>query len=157
MKTWIYLPLVFLLYVSTAVAGDNMKAFPPADPGMERYVLNLSEQTDESVFKVELIVGRTVEVDEQNRYFFGGQIQAENIAGWGFTRYIVRELGPMAGTMMAIDPNTPKMERFISLGGSPYLLRYNSRLPVVIYVPEGVEVRYRIWSAVEETMVVGKG
>lgn len=157
MKIWIYLPLIFLLYVSTTVAGDNMKAFPSADPGMERYVLNLSQQTDESVFKVELIVGRTVEVDVQNRYFFGGQIQAENIAGWGFTRYIVRELGPMAGTMMAIDPNAPKVERFISLGGRPYLLPYNSRLPVVIYVPEGVEVRYRIWSAEEETLVVGKG
>jgi serine protease inhibitor ecotin len=26
-------------------------------------------------------------------------------------------------------------------------IRYNTRLPVVVYAPEGVEVRYRIWSA----------
>ena len=53
----------------------------------------------------------------------------------------------MAGTLMAVDPNAPKVNRFITLGGEPYLIRYNSRLPIVVYVPEGVEVRYRIWTA----------
>ena len=92
-------------------------------------------------------VGKTVRVDAQNRYFFAGRIEAETVEGWGFTRYIVRKLGPMGGTLMAIDPDAPKVERFIALGGEPYLIRYNSRLPVVVYVPEGVAVRYRIWSA----------
>jgi ecotin len=27
------------------------------------------------------------------------------------------------------------------------LIRYNSRLPVVIYVPADAQVRYRIWKA----------
>jgi ecotin len=48
---------------------------------------------------------------------------------------------------MAVDPNAQKIERFITLGGEPDLLRYNSRLPLVVYLPEGVEVRYRIWRA----------
>jgi ecotin len=51
----------------------------------------------------------------------------------------------MAGTLMAVEPNVPKVDRFITLGVEPQLLRYNSRLPLVIYVPKGVEVRYRIW------------
>jgi len=63
----------------------------------------------------------------------------------------------MAGTLMAIDPNVPKVERFITLGGDPYLIRYNSRLPVVVYVPEGVDVRYRIWSAESETKPLERG
>jgi ecotin len=63
----------------------------------------------------------------------------------------------MAGTLMAIDPNAPKVDRFITIGGEPYLIRYNSRLPVVVYAPEGVEVRYRIWSAESETKAVEKG
>lgn len=63
----------------------------------------------------------------------------------------------MAGTQMAIDPNAPKLNRFITLGGEPYLIRYNSRLPVVVYAPEGVEVRYRIWIAEPETKVIEKG
>jgi len=124
---------------------------------MVRYVLQLPKQTDESVFKVELIIGKTVQVDMQNRYFFVGQVDAETIPGWGFTRYLVKKVGPMAGTRMAVDPDAPKVERFITLGGDPYLIRYNSRLPVVIYVPEGVDVRYRIWSAGAEAQALEKG
>ena len=135
-------------------AGDNLKAFPAPDKGKVRYVLQLPKLDDESSCKVELIVGKTVLVDEKNQYFFGGQIQEETIKGWGFPRYIVSEIGPMAGTRMAIDPNAPKVYRFITLGGEPYLIRYNSRLPIVMYAPEGVEVRYRIWSVGSETKVL---
>jgi ecotin len=133
--------------VSTAFAADNMKAFPPAEPGMTRYVINLPPQQDESVLKVELIVGKMVKTDPVNRYFFGGTLETETIAGWGFDRYVLRSLGPMAGTLMAVDPNTPQVDRFVTLGGEPKLLRYNSRLPIVVYVPSGVEVRYRLWRA----------
>ena len=144
--------LVFSLY-----AGDNMMAFPLAKEGMIRYILQLPKQDDESAFKVELIVGKTVLVDEKNRYFFSGKIEKETIKGWGFSYYNVSKLGPMAGTRMAIDPNAPKVNRFVTLGGEPYLIRYNSRLPIVVYAPEGVEVRYRIWNAEPETKVFEKG
>jgi ecotin len=143
--------------MSSVLAADNMKAFPPAEKGMVRYVLQLPEQKDEYAFKVELIVGKTVQLNEGNRYFFGGKIEAENIEGWGYTRYVVSELGPMAGTLMAVDPSAPKAPRFITIGGEPYLIRYNSRLPVVVYVPEGVEVRYLIWSAPPEAKPIEKG
>jgi ecotin len=134
-----------------------MKAFPPAEPGMVRYVLQLPPQQDESLLRVELIVGKTVELDEHNRYFFGGRIVPENIEGWGFTRYVVADLGPMAGTLMAVDPNAPKVARFVALGGEPYLVRYNSRLPLVVYTPEGAEVRYRLWTAGPEALPVEQG
>jgi ecotin len=156
MKT-IISTLMFVFAASAAVAEDNLKAFPPAGEGMVRYVLQLQEQKDESDYRVELIVGKTVRIDAQNRYFFTGQIEAETIKGWGFTRYVVRNLGPMAGTLMAIDTEAPKVERFITLGGDPCLVRYNSRLPVVIYVPEGVDVRYRIWSAGAEVKALERG
>ena len=133
--------------VCSVDAQDNMKAFPPPEKGQLRYVIQLPEQDDESNYQVELIVGQTVRIDEANQYFFGGQIKALSIEGWGFTRYVVSELGPMAGTLMAVDPDAPKVDRFIRLAGEPFLIRYNSRLPVVVYVPEGVEVRYRIWRA----------
>ena len=148
---WVLAAALFLY------AGDNMTAFPPAKKGMVRYVLQLPKQDDESAFKVELIAGKTVLVDEKNRYFFGGKIEEETIKGWGFPCYNVSKLGPMAGTLMAIDPNAPKVSRFITLGGQPYLIRYNSRLSIVVYAPEGVEVRYRIWSAGPETKLIEKG
>ena len=147
----------FLAAMASVSAADNMKAFPPAEKGMVRHVLQLPKQDDEFAFKVELIVGKTVQLEEGNRYFFGGKIEAVNIEGWGFTRYVVSELGPMAGTLMAVDPDAPKVPRFITIGGEPYLIRYNSRLPVVVYAPEGVEVRYRIWSASPVAKTIEKG
>ena len=138
-------------------AADNMKAFPPAEKGMVRYVLQLPKLDDESGFRVELIVGKTVFIDEVNKYFFGGKIEVETIKGWGFPRYIVSKLGPMAGTRIAVHPDTPKANRFITLGGESFLIRYNSRLPIVVYVPEGVEVRYRVWNAGPEVKAIEKG
>jgi ecotin len=45
----------------------------------------------------------------------------------------------------------------VTLGGDPYLIRYNSRLPVVVYVPEVAEVRYRIWRADKSTKSMKPG
>jgi ecotin len=158
MRVTLAVTVIFTVFMVCSVnARDNMKAFPPSDQGQIRYVIHLAEQDEESNYQVELIVGQTVKVDESNQYFFGGQIKKENIVGWGFTRYVVSELGPMAGTMMAVDPNAPKVDRFIRLGGEPYLIRYNSRLPVVVYVPEGVDVRYRIWRAEPESKDANEG
>lgn len=147
MRTIPSLALLALVFISFAHAADNMKAFPPPEQGMTRYVINLPKQEDETAFKVELIIGKTVKTDPVNRYFFGGTLETETIAGWGFDRYILRKLGPMAGTLMAVDPSVQPVERFITLGGESQLLRYNSRLPIVVYVPTGVEVRYRVWRA----------
>lgn len=146
-----------LLTGAIAMAADNMKAFPPAEAGMIRYVINLPAQDNEDDFKVELQLGKTVKLDAANRYFFSGKLEKETIQGWGYDRYLLRELGPMGGTLMAVDPNAPKVDRFIMLGGEPSLLRYNSRLPLVVYVPEGVEVRYRIWRADSTATVAEKG
>jgi ecotin len=148
MRTFLLIALAVLAAASNlAFAAGTMKAFPAAEEGMTRYVISLPKQQDESAFKVELIIGKTVKTDAKNRYFFGGTLETENIPGWGFDRYILRKLGPMAGTLMAVDPNAPQVERFIAVGGDARLLRYNSRLPLVVYVPDGVEVRYRLWRA----------
>ena len=145
------------LAAAAAHAADNMKAFPPAEKGMVRFVFQPPKQEDESAFKLELVVGKTVETDKANRYFFGGQIEEQTIDGWGFPKFVVSKLGPMAGTLMAVDPDAPKVKRFITLGGEPFLIRYNSALPVVVYVPAGVEVRSRIWKADPTTTAMEEG
>jgi ecotin len=158
MKAMVVLAAALILAVPfTTRAADTMKAFPPAQKGMVRHVLQLPELADETVYKVELMIGKTVQTDEQNQYFFGGRIETTTLEGWGFPIYTLSVLGPMAGTLMAVDPNAPKVARFITLAGEPYLIRYNSRLPVVVYVPEGVEVRYRIWQAGSEINMMSEG
>ncbi len=147
----ILLTLFLGITAITLAAEDNMKAFPPAEKGMTRHVLELPKMDDESAFKVELIVGKMAMVDTANRHFIGGTIEAETIEGWGVTRYIVHSLGPIGGTLRARVGGPIKEERFVSIGGEPYLIRYNSRLPVVVYTPKGAVVKYRIWSAGLET------
>lgn len=139
--------LSFILMVSTLRAADQLKAFPPAGEGMIRYVITLPAEKNEELLKVELQAGKNEMLDRANRYFFGGKLEKQTVDGWGYDYFILKSLGPMAGTLMAVDPDVPKEERFVTLGGDPQLLRYNSRLPLVIYVPKGVEVRYRIWQA----------
>lgn len=145
--------LTALALLATGQGADiarELKAFPAAGEGMSRFVIILPPERDEELLKVQLLIGKTVKLDAQNRYFFGGRIESETIPGWGYERYVLKSLGLMAGTLMAVDPNEPKVGRFITLAGEPELLRYNSRLPLVVYVPDGVEVRYRIWRADQE-------
>ena len=79
-------------------------------------------------------------------------------------RFFQIRVGPVQECVAAQDRNERRFRRlgqlpgrFVTIGGEPFLLRYNSRLPIVVYVPEGVEVRYRIWSAGAETKVMEKG
>ena len=51
--------------------------------------------------------------------------------------------------MMAC-PDQKKTKKFVTASlGDDGMLRYNSKLPIVIYAPENVEVKYRIWEAQE--------
>lgn len=138
-------------------AADPIDAYPPAEKDMTRHVLNLPAEKDESIIKIELILGKTVKTDSVNRYFFGGNLETKTVEGWGYPYHILPEIGPMAGTLMAIPRDLPKTERFIAIGGEPYLIRYNSKLPVVIYAPKGVEVRYRFWRSDAEEKSIPEG
>lgn len=141
-----------LFFVASMHASDDMKAFPQPGEGMSRYVIFLPAENHEELLKVEVLVGKREMLDPANRYFYGGVFEKQTVAGWGYDYFILKSLGPMAGTLMAIDPNVPKVERFITLGGDPLLHRYNSRLPLVVYVPKGVEVRYRIWRGGQKSL-----
>lgn len=138
-----------------AAAHPELKPYAEADEGMLRYVIELPKLEDESLRKVELVVGKTVLTDGMNRHFFGGNITRETVMGWGYSYYELKTIGPMAGTLMAPMPDAPKVDTFVPVRHDLGLLRYNSKLPVVVYVPEGVEVSYRLWSTEPEPMTAG--
>ncbi len=136
------------------------KAYPEAEEGMVRHVLYLEPKDNEADYQVELIVGKTVETDAVNRYFFAGGIEQQTIKGWGYTKYVVDKgtFDRMVGTLIAVSPDEEMVERFVRVSTEgPYLVRYNSRLPVVVYVPEGGEVKYRLWHAEGDGQAVGEG
>lgn len=142
-----------------AKAAKQLKAYPKPEDGMVRYVLYLEPKADESLFQVELFVGKTIETDGVNHYRFVGQMEQENIKGWGYTRHVVPKnvFDNLLSTRKGVPPGTPKVKEFVTIGGGPYMVRYNSKLPIVVYVPAGGEVRYRVWQTQEQGIGVTPG
>ncbi len=155
------------LGVATAFAADppadvdpeaikNLEAaYPQAAEGMERKVIllpHVERGADESL-QVELLVGRVMETDGVNSYRLGGAIHERNIDGWGFSYFEVEgDLRNAASTLIG-GPTNPA-PRFVP--GPRRTVRYNSRLPLVVMVPAGAELRWRIWKAADEWETAGE-
>ena len=63
----------------------------------------------------------------------------------GFTYYEVTEFGPTMSTLVGVPPGSPSVKQFVQ--GPSTMIGYNSRLPIVVYVPKDATVQYRIWKA----------
>jgi len=129
---------------------SNMDAFPAATNGQKRHVINLPAMQNEDEAKIELIVGKTQQID-CNNHVYGGQLQERTAQGWGYTYYVLDSLGQGATTLMGC-PNNSTRTAFVR-SSSETLVRYNSKLPIVVYTPEDVELRYRVWRSDAEQSV----
>lgn len=128
-----------------AGAGDDLTAYPAASADETRHVIRLPVRPNEDDLKVELIIGRTQMID-CNHHSLGGSIEPRRAQGWGYEYFVVTGRLEGVSTLMGCPDNT-RHEAFVRGGGEPTLVRYNSRLPVVVYAPRDIEVRYRIWTA----------
>ena len=150
------MPASHALPIKKLTAVGDLKPFPAASAGELRWVVRLPEDPPSSTdpalsaqpreTSVQLIVGREEMVD-CNVHVFKGAIERETIKGWGFPLYRVTDAGPMASTRKACRPDQPLRRVFVEVGTSPYLVPYNSRLPIVLYTPADMELRWRLWRA----------
>lgn len=125
---------------------EKVAPYPKAEKGMSRQVIYLPKQEQEENFKVELLIGKMLEVD-CNRHMMGGSLESKTLVGWGYDYLVLNKLSAPAATMMAC-PDTTKQQKFVAANlGDAAMQRYNSRLPIVVYVPKDVEVKYRVWKA----------
>lgn len=124
---------------------EDIAPFPKAENGFTRQVIHLAPQKQEDSYQVEILAGKTLSVD-CNRQRLGGMLEEKNLEGWGYPFYrLEKVIGPMS-TQMACPDGKSKQD-FVPVVGDGFMLRYNSKLPIVLYAPKDVEVRYRIWSA----------
>lgn len=125
---------------------EKVAPYPKAEKGMKRQVIQLTPEKDESTLKVEQLIGQTLEVD-CNQHRLGGELDSKTLEGWGYDYYVFDKVTSPVSTMMAC-PDGKKEKKFITAYlGDDGMLRYNSKLPIVVYTPENVDVKYRIWKA----------
>ena len=129
--------------VSNPVAAKELKAFPATMAGHRRYVIELPQLPDENDHKLELIAGKAMQVDCNSRGM-DGRFETRDVQGWGYSYWVFSSQGQVLSTMMMCPPGSAK-PGFVQ--AEPLLVRYNSKLPVVVFVPEGFELRWRIWQA----------
>jgi len=136
--------------VASGEEHPDLKAFPAAGEGMARFVIVLPpKEGKEDSCKVEIIPGKVMLTDGVNLMRLGVGVEPRSLAGWGYTYYEITGKDVAMSTMMAPPMDGKQVEAFVA--GVPLLVRYNSRLPIVVYSPEKLEIRYRIWEASGET------
>lgn len=153
MKVTTVLFLLSMLFAPfmNAQVKQNLEPFPAASEGMVRHVIELPKKSDESKLKVEIIPGKMMLVD-CNHHTLLGKLVEKDLKGWGYTYYEFASDGKTMSTLMGC--NVPDVNKFISAEG--LLVRYNSKLPIVIYAPVGYDIKYRIWKADKEKVSVVK-
>jgi ecotin len=148
-RSLLLLASALFLIVAGAEESTNMQPYPAARDGFERMVFRVPAADDEAARKVEIIVGKILSVD-CNRTSFGGLLERRVAEGWGYPYFIIENISGPIATRMACPPGTENKDTFVTVNGDGFLQRYNGRLPIVVYVPKGFEVRYRIWVAQQD-------
>jgi ecotin len=130
------------LIVDSQESRGRTSMYPPAEEGFSKYYIWLPTLTNESDIQVEIVVGKDGMVD-CNSTWYSGNLEEKNVQG-GYIYYEVKNpVGPMS-TKIFCGENS-KMESFVQVRGKNYFVRYNSKLPIVVYVPNEFEVNYKIW------------
>lgn len=121
-------------------------AFPPAKANQKQIVIYLPPKESfkaERNYKVEILPGKTMTVD-CNMHGLDGTVQSHILEGFGIDYYTFTTNGNVSSTRMGC-PESSNHEEFVT--AKPVMIDYNSQMPIVIYVPTGYDVKYRIWTA----------
>lgn len=139
-----------------AIPRLDLSAYPAPAAGERRWVVQLpgvlpptrdpALSSSPEDWRVELIVGRNLEVD-CNRAVFSGRLRLQPVPGGDLSIVRVSGVTPVATTRMACPPGEAKRRAFVPMGSKPFVVPYNASRPIVLYAPDDLEVRWRLWKA----------
>lgn len=155
MKSIGFFALALLVPFSANANDDILKPFPAAQKDHQRYVISVPNQSNENLYKVEIVAGQTLQTD-CNTKMLAGDLTEKNLEGWGYSYYELTSPKGPATTLMGCPPGSEK-QAFVAMRGDGYWLRYNSKMPIVVYAPKDVEVHYRIWQGRDTPEPAPKG
>lgn len=146
--------LALLMFMVT-FAQKNMKIdysmYPKAKDGYEQKIITLKTLPNEDNYSVEIFAGKKTLVDSCNHFFLAGSFEQKTVDGWGYDYFNFESDGNIAGTLMGCSDNK-SVEKIVH--AKSIQTRYNSKLPIVVYVPKSYTLEYRIWKADEKLNLV---
>lgn len=139
--------------LATINVGDNapiikvndLKMYEELDieklEGIKRHVIALSPLENEYEAKVELRIKKTTEADCNVRNL-ATNIVEKTVKGWGYNYHVANVQGVQSTMMLCHEAPVEK-----TLYSTPQkLLRYNSKLPLVVYTLNDIELEVRVWT-----------
>ncbi len=140
--------MMSLLSVSRTVMVKKDDVYPKAEKGMVKHMITLEEKEKEDNYIIKLKFGREKVTDCNNSFMLGGKLEEKNVEGYGYNYYIFNGPDEVASTQMMCTVQT-KTQKDVFYNVEE-IIRYNSKLPVVIYVPNGVFVYYSIYEKMKD-------
>ncbi|MDR1517183.1 MAG: hypothetical protein LBS52_03645 [Dysgonamonadaceae bacterium] len=97
-------------------------------------------EAEKSKLKFEIVAGKTVEVD-CNDHVLTGDFEKRSMRD-GYIYYVFNSDGNIVSTTKAC-PDNSLQTKFVK--GPGLLFDYDNRNPVIVYTPNGIDARYRVW------------
>lgn len=116
----------------------------PRVAGFVPNMIMLAGRENESLFKVEILAGKEMEID-CNHHGLAGEFEKRTLDN-GETVLFFNSTGTIFSTQMACLDDT---RRTVFVSAQPHFVPYNSAIPLTVYTPAGISVRHRIWEASE--------
>lgn len=120
----------------------DLTIFPSIDQ-LVKHAIFLEPRVDEALYKVEIYAVKSQEVDNCNKHFLLGDFELKTLEVHGFPYYIFKSNTQIISTKMSCGDNIAKMKNVPS--GKTELVKYISVLPLVVYAPQDIEIKYKIW------------
>ena len=143
---------------TAAIPRLDLSGYPAPKQGQKRWVIQpsgLLPKSDDAMisahpldWRVQLIVGKEVDDDCNVKRLSGPSLSMQRLPK-ASGKALFEVTGPVLvlSTRMACTQEQVEGRSFLSLGKQPYLIPYNASWPVVVDLPEGVVLRWRVWKA----------